>query len=268
MSSAPTTPERLTDERLREIRDLRNPDQALKPTVAECCEMAAELLRHRAAGETLGPDGTYQPFTRKARAASDLKPLNYDHLAVSQFAIAMCDKLDAKRAEGRAGWDDPTMCTIESLAQMLVGHITKGDPIDIANFAMMVWHRGSDADGKAATAIQAAAHPPAPPACETEQRKLSRHESAISFMTKKSREAVENGLFQTAGVYEYAAEVLRACTPTVPKLSEAQRESIQNVCAFVSMVRNNMDVYSGLRDVAGQIYEEDCSVIRAMAGDV
>ena len=51
-------------------------------------------------------------------------------------------KLAKKRAEGRGGWDDPAQCKVEDLARMLVEHLPKGDPVDVANFCMMLHQRG------------------------------------------------------------------------------------------------------------------------------
>lgn len=65
-----------------------------------------------------------------------------DDIAVDRFAAAMKAKLAKKRAAGRGGWDDPTQCSIHDLARLLVEHIHKGDPVDIANFAMMIHQRG------------------------------------------------------------------------------------------------------------------------------
>lgn len=62
-----------------------------------------------------------------------------DDEAVSKFASAMKDKLAQKRNEGRGGWE--TM-TSEQLSSMLVGHVLKGDPVDVANFCMMLWNNG------------------------------------------------------------------------------------------------------------------------------
>jgi hypothetical protein len=64
-----------------------------------------------------------------------------DDQAVDQFAEAMKRKLKRKRDEGRGGWDDPGECAVEDLARMLVDHVRKGDPVDIANFSMMLFHR-------------------------------------------------------------------------------------------------------------------------------
>lgn len=66
-----------------------------------------------------------------------------DDIAVDRFATMMKDKLAAARAKGRGGWDDPSQCTVEDLSIMLRVHVGKGDPVDVANFAMMLSMRGS-----------------------------------------------------------------------------------------------------------------------------
>jgi hypothetical protein len=60
-----------------------------------------------------------------------------DDSAVIQFAEAMRLKMDISRAKGRNGW--PTV-SVHDLWLMLRGHVEKGDPIDVANLAMMIWH--------------------------------------------------------------------------------------------------------------------------------
>ncbi|WP_126284823.1 hypothetical protein [Burkholderia stagnalis] len=67
-----------------------------------------------------------------------------DDIAVDRFCAAMKAKLAKKRTEGRGGWDDPSSCHIATLARYLVEHVGKGDPIDVANFAMMLHQRGAD----------------------------------------------------------------------------------------------------------------------------
>jgi hypothetical protein len=72
-------------------------------------------------------------------------PLNGQHpddAAVDRFSALMKEKLAKSRAKGRGGWDDSAQCTVEFLAQLLVEHVEKGDPVDIANLAMMVQLRG------------------------------------------------------------------------------------------------------------------------------
>lgn len=80
-----------------------------------------------------------------------------DDAAVDNFADAMKAKLAEAREKGRGGWDDPEQCTVEHLAKLLVDHIPKGDPIDVANFAMMLHQRGAD---KSALATAVAPQPP------------------------------------------------------------------------------------------------------------
>lgn len=66
-------------------------------------------------------------------------PEHTDDIAVDQFAAAMKAKLLLARAKGRAGWET---CAVEILQESLVAHTAKGDPTDVANFAMMLWARG------------------------------------------------------------------------------------------------------------------------------
>lgn len=64
---------------------------------------------------------------------------HFDDRAVDCFAAKMKEKLAKKRAQGHGGWDDPNKCNVESLSKMLHEHVLKGDPIDIANFCMMIY---------------------------------------------------------------------------------------------------------------------------------
>ncbi|WP_205125028.1 DUF3850 domain-containing protein [Aeromonas sobria] len=70
-----------------------------------------------------------------------------DDAAVDRFAVAMKVKLSAARSNGRGGWDDPSACSVEFLADLLVNHLGKGNQgnfEDIANLAMMLHQRGAD----------------------------------------------------------------------------------------------------------------------------
>jgi len=64
----------------------------------------------------------------------------FDDDAVDQFAEAMKSKLDRKREQGRGGWYLGS-CTQEMLSEMLRDHVEKGDPVDVGNFAMMLFFR-------------------------------------------------------------------------------------------------------------------------------
>lgn len=65
-----------------------------------------------------------------------------NRMAVKRFAVAMEDKLDKKADEGRGGWSNKEECSQEDLSLMLRKHVEKGDPIDVANFCMMLFNRG------------------------------------------------------------------------------------------------------------------------------
>lgn len=69
-------------------------------------------------------------------AVGDLHP---DDLAVDKFATALKEKLAKQRAKGYGGWE---ACPVERLQEMLFRHVHKGDPVDVGNFAMMLWNRG------------------------------------------------------------------------------------------------------------------------------
>lgn len=75
-----------------------------------------------------------------------------DDAAVDRFAAAMKAKLAEKRADGRGGWEDKEQCGASFLSELLRGHVEKGDPLDVGNFAMMLHQRGEriePSDGEA-----------------------------------------------------------------------------------------------------------------------
>lgn len=85
--------------------------------------------------------GLYQVKTAPAPARDDVSA-HPDDRAVDRFATAMKTKLAIKRDEGRGGWQDKEQCSAAYLSQMLREHVDKGDPIDVANLAMMLHQRG------------------------------------------------------------------------------------------------------------------------------
>lgn len=63
-----------------------------------------------------------------------------DDVAVDAFAAAMKAKLKRAREEkGRGGWQDMSATV---LSDMLREHVQKGDPVDVANLAMMLHQNG------------------------------------------------------------------------------------------------------------------------------
>lgn len=62
-----------------------------------------------------------------------------DDFAVDRMAAAMKKKLAEKREQGYGGWEH---CEASNLRNKLYNHMEKGDPLDVANFCMMLWNRG------------------------------------------------------------------------------------------------------------------------------
>ncbi len=69
--------------------------------------------------------------------ADDIDQRHPDDIAIDNFAMAMKEKMAKKRAEGRGGWQT---APVQSLQLMMADHIRKGDPVDVANFCMMLHH--------------------------------------------------------------------------------------------------------------------------------
>src|SRR5688500_8707654 len=58
---------------------------------------------------------------------------------VDSFAHAMKEKLMRKwMRDGKAGWDDPEWR--DHIRESLTRHVEKGDMVDVANLAMMLWN--------------------------------------------------------------------------------------------------------------------------------
>lgn len=67
-----------------------------------------------------------------------------DDIAVDDFAAAMKAKMRQSREEkGRGGWQTASAAR---LTYLLLEHLEKGDPVDVANFAMMLHQNGQALD--------------------------------------------------------------------------------------------------------------------------
>lgn len=106
---------------------------------------------------TFGHGPTYiswQPLppasTPPAAQPAPVQEPHPDDMAVDCFAAAMKAKMAKQRAKGYGGWDSPDQCPAEWLKTMLAAHIAKGDPVDVGNFAMMLWNRGESTTPPAA----------------------------------------------------------------------------------------------------------------------
>lgn len=72
----------------------------------------------------------------------DEAEMHSDDKYVMKFANFMLRKMEKKRNQGYGGWDDPDRCSAGKLSRMLIDHLEKGDPVDVANFAMMIFFWG------------------------------------------------------------------------------------------------------------------------------
>ena len=96
----------------------------------------------RVVPKTPSPAQSPAPRVGETVSAMAANAAHFDNQAVENFAYAMRVKLAAKRLEGRGGWENKEECSAEYLSQLLREHVEKGDPIDVANFAMMLHQRG------------------------------------------------------------------------------------------------------------------------------
>ena len=80
------------------------------------------------------------PVTNAGCCQAPSPPEHYDDYCIRQFAKLMSEKMAASRAKGRSGWHDPEKCSVEYLRSLLYEHLDKGDPVDVANFCMMLRH--------------------------------------------------------------------------------------------------------------------------------
>ena len=60
-----------------------------------------------------------------------------DETAVDEFASMMKAKLSAARKRGKSGWNDPGWHP-DDISAALREHVDKGDPVDVANYAMFL----------------------------------------------------------------------------------------------------------------------------------
>lgn len=68
----------------------------------------------------------------------------FDNQTIEQFGCALRGKLREARAKGRSGWHDKFLCSQQTLSDMLRAHVDKGDPRDVAAFAMFLWARSEN----------------------------------------------------------------------------------------------------------------------------
>lgn len=93
----------------------------------QCCHATQENYERL---QTTFPDIEFErPLTQA----------DIDNEAVDKLAQAMKNKLAKKREKGYHGWET---CKHGDLVQLLINHVDKGDPIDVANFCAFLFARG------------------------------------------------------------------------------------------------------------------------------
>lgn len=89
----------------------------------------------------LGPDRS-AALVRTYNAPYQLSETELDDAAVDAIALSMKVKMARNRAKGRAGWNEGDTCPADFLSKELREHVEKGDPLDVAIYAMMLHLRG------------------------------------------------------------------------------------------------------------------------------
>lgn len=131
---------------LRELLDIeRRKVDELQAEVARCCGTVADKAAME--GKIANLLTLNNNLSERLEAANDLLNTQIDKhpddTAVRVFGGHMKAKLRECRGRGKGGWEDPSQCPTEYLAQLLVDELAKGaDPIDVANYCMMLYQRG------------------------------------------------------------------------------------------------------------------------------
>lgn len=144
------------------------------------------MVRDLTAGvaSTLSMDDISALYERLDLCAKAVGAAHPDDLAVDRFAAVMKAKLARKRTQGRDGWQGDA-CTAQTLSDMLREHVGKGDPLDVANLAMMLHQRGEQivAPGQAERLARFGNHPdPAIDFCiEVEKLESRLHQAELGL---------------------------------------------------------------------------------------
>ena len=147
----------------------------------EAIEAAEKTLSHEAVW--IGRETLIRALEAADAAIAKGAEAHPDDLAVDRFAAAMKAKLAQKRDEGRGGWDNPDECTVEFLSDLLRGHVFKGDPVDVGNFAMMIHQR----KGRISLAY-GGGHVPS--SGSSRQKRIPMIKSKLSASQQKARDAL------------------------------------------------------------------------------
>lgn len=135
-NEAAPSPPTSDDIALRTFKPDPNLTQAEIDDAYAATERAALRLQEAEQPELI--EATEEEKAARRRAERMAAEAASDEAALTTFVGWMRDKLAAKRAEGAHGWRNPEACAAQDIADQLVGHVAKGDPVDIAILAMML----------------------------------------------------------------------------------------------------------------------------------
>ena len=130
---------------LRELLDIeKRRVSGLQAEVARCCGTVADkAVMEDKIAKLLKLNNELSDKLYEANEQLGRTARHSDDIAVDVFGRHMKAKLRECRGRGKGGWEDPSQCPTEYLGQLLVDELAKGgDPIDVANYCMMLYQRG------------------------------------------------------------------------------------------------------------------------------
>jgi len=192
-----------------------------------------------------------------------------DDAAVDRFAAVMATKLAKKRDDGRGGWEDKEQCSNALLSRLLREHVEKGDPVDVANLAMMIHQRGEaiapapilqwDAYhigkrvGSAARAPKEGA-----PAADLE---------AVHDVAIQAYEAALGGPYSANALRKAVDAALEAALPFLPAQAAepVAVKALQEAIQFLGWVATSYDTHGDTAEKSGG-HPEEVEAYRGSAG--
>lgn len=138
------------------------------------------------------PETATTQSSAKTTSSPQNKRQHLDDIAVDAFALAMKEKLrHAREQKGRGGWPS---CSATYLSDLLREHVEKGDPVDVANLAMMLYMNGHQIEAKNTQDVTAIADLVLPsfqlPAGLSAKLTSSQFNVMVAFVRKEQAKAV------------------------------------------------------------------------------
>lgn len=155
---------------------------------------------------------------------------HWDDHCVNQFAKMMREKMAAARAKGRIGWNDPNQCSVDYLRHLLYEHLDKGDPVDVANFCMMLRHYDASTRRDYGNTL------------DMWKARAEAAETALAAMTKERDELATANHRQASCIHVTAANLGPDCSATVDGLPKAARHVAAERDALLGAVKGLVEV--------------------------